>query len=190
MSPELRQLQEKVHNLFSQYIAEHKTIESSEQTTELEKGNQYKEQKEYFGEHSTDSNPTKTIDLTTDYSLDKHFSPRLDKHKSTTTQITTKVTNMTSTTHANDTSSPKSTTNTVTNQTIVYSTEPSTESPTTEPPTDPSTELRTEQHIEPSTEPPTTQPTSNPTTTTEPGWYKQCQSKSELIKHSLDFIGI
>ena len=91
MSPELRQLQEKVHNLFSQYIAEHKTIESSEQTTELEKGNQYKEQKEYFGEHSTDSNPTKTIDLTTDYSLDKHFSPRLDKRKRNTKKVFQKV---------------------------------------------------------------------------------------------------
>ena len=88
MSPELRQLQEKVHKLFSQYIAEHKTIQPQEQTTEFEKGNQYKEQKEYFGEHSTDSIPTKTFDLTTDYSLDKHFIPCLDKSKSTTTQIT------------------------------------------------------------------------------------------------------
>ena len=47
--------------------------QSHEQTTDFDKGNQYEEQEEYFGEHSTDSNPTKTIDLTTDYSLDKHF---------------------------------------------------------------------------------------------------------------------
>ena len=43
MSPELRQLQEKVHNLFSQYIAEHKTSEPQEQTTDFEKGNRHEQ---------------------------------------------------------------------------------------------------------------------------------------------------
>ena len=43
MSPELRQLQEKVDNLFSQYIAEHKTSEPQEQTTDFEKGNQHEQ---------------------------------------------------------------------------------------------------------------------------------------------------
>ena len=147
--------------------------QSHEQTTDFDKGIQYEEQEEYFGEHSTDSNPTTPIDLTTDYSLDKQFSPHLDKRKgttkkritksttkkiitkSTTTQSTPNFTNMT--THANNSSSPKSTTNTVTNQTIVSSTESSTELPITEPPTDTSTDSPTEEPIEPPTEPPTTQ---------------------------------
>ena len=176
--------------------------QSHEQTTDFDKGNQYEEQEEYFGEHSTDSNPTTTIDLTTDYSLDKQFSPHLDKRKgttkkritksttkksitkSTTTQSTPKFTNTTSTTHVNNTSSPKSTTNTVTNQTIVSSTESSTELPITEPPTDMSTDSPTEQPIEPTeqpTDPPATEPATISTTTTEPGWCKQRQSKSVFI---------
>ena len=43
MSPELRQLQDKVDNLFSQYIAEHKTSEPQEQTTDFEKGNRHEQ---------------------------------------------------------------------------------------------------------------------------------------------------